>query len=63
AEEGRSRDDFELIITPPYRVSVDTVKGYADLGVDRLIVHLGSQKQERVDARMKEMELMVESLA
>lgn len=63
AEEGRSRDDFELIITPPYRVSVDMVKGYADLGVDRLIVHLGSQKQERVDARMKEMELMVESLA
>ena len=63
AEEGRSRDDFELIITPPYRVSVDMVKGYADLGVDRLIVHLGSQKQERVNARMKEMELMVESLA
>ena len=62
AEEGRSRDDFELIITPPYRVSIDMVKGYADLGVDRLIVHLGSQKAERVDARMKEMELMVESL-
>ena len=62
AEEGRSRDDFELIITPPYRVSIDMVKGYAELGVDRLIVHLGSQKQERVDARMKEMELMVESL-
>jgi len=63
AEEGRSRDDFELIITPPYRVSMDMVKGYAELGVDRLIVHLGSQKPERVDARMKEMELMVESLA
>lgn len=63
AEEGRSRDDFELIITPPYRVSIDMVQGYAELGVDRLIVHLGSQKQERVDARMKEMELMVESLA
>jgi probable F420-dependent oxidoreductase len=61
-EEGRSRDDFELIITPPYRVSIDMVKGYADLGVDRLIVHLGSQKPERVDARMKEMELMVENL-
>jgi len=63
AEEGRSRDDFELIITPPYRVSMDMVKGYAELGVDRLIVHLGSQKPERVDARMKEMELMVENLA
>lgn len=63
SEEGRSRDDFELIITPPYRVSMDMVKGYAELGVDRLIVHLGSQKPERVDARMKEMELMVESLA
>ena len=39
AEAGRSRGaDFQLIITPPYRVSTDMVKAYEDLGVDRLIV-------------------------
>ncbi len=61
--EGRSRDDFELVITPPYNVTADMVKAYEDLGVDRLIVHLGSQKEERVNARLKELELLVEAAA
>ena len=50
AKEGRTRENFQLVITPPYGVSADMVKGYEDLGVDRLIVHLGSQKPERVAA-------------
>ena len=60
-KEGRTRDDFEIVITPPYQITAEMVKAYEDLGVDRLIVHLGSQKAERVDARMKEMELLVEA--
>ena len=57
--EGRTSEDFELIITPPYRVDRDMVSGYRDVGVDRLIVHLGNQQAERVDARMNEVEALV----
>lgn len=63
AGEGRSRKQFELVITPPYQVSADMVKSYAELGVDRLIVHLGSQQAERVAARLVELEALVEAAA
>lgn len=58
---GRSLDDFELVITPPYDISSDQVKAYADLGVDRLIVHLGSQKADRITHRLKLLESFVEA--
>jgi probable F420-dependent oxidoreductase len=57
--EGRADDDFELIITPPYRLDRDMVLGYRDLGVDRLIVHLGNQQPDRVDKRLEEVEELV----
>ena len=41
----------------------DMIKAYEDLGVDRLIIHLGSQKAERVDRRLGEMEKLVRVLA
>ena len=63
ATEGRSRDDFELIITPPLSVSTEMVKAYEDLGVDRLIVHLGSQKPERIESRLRELETLIEATA
>ena len=63
AKEGRTRENFQLVITPPYGVSADMVKGYEDLGVDRLIVHLGSQKPERVAARLAELETLVAAAA
>ena len=53
AEAGRSRDDFELIITPP-SVRSDDVLAYRDLSVDRLVLHLGSQKEESVKRRLDE---------
>jgi hypothetical protein len=37
----------------------DAMQEYADVGVDRLLVNLGSQRPERVDARMKELEALV----
>ena len=49
AEQGRSRDGFELVITPTFNVTADMIRGYEDLGVDRLIIHLGSQKADRID--------------
>ena len=63
AEAGRTRENFELVITPPYQVSADMVKAYEDLGVDRLIIHLGSQKPERIDQRLAEMTTLVEAVA
>jgi probable F420-dependent oxidoreductase len=59
AKENRNRDNFELVITPPYQVTADMVKGYQDIGVDRLIVHLGSQKPDRVKARLAEMQTLI----
>ena len=37
-------------------MAADALKGYAELGVDRLVVNLGSQRPERVDLRLKEIE-------
>ena len=63
AKEGRNRDDFQFVITPPYQVTADMAKGYEDLGVDQLIVHLGSQKAQRVSARLVELESLIEATA
>ena len=51
-DAGRSWSNFELIITPPYQITPDQLKAYEDLGVDRLILHLGSQKPDRIAARL-----------
>lgn len=63
AKEGRNREDFQFVITPPYQVTADMAKGYEDLGVDQLIVHLGSQKAQRVSARLVELESLIEATA
>ena len=60
AEAGRKRGDgFEIVITPPYQVSADDIRAYADLGVDRVVVMLGSQKPEKVEDRFREFEALI----
>jgi hypothetical protein len=60
AQAGRKRDKrFEIIITPPTSMSIDAMQEYAEVGVDRLVVNLGSQRPERVDARLAEIEKLV----
>ena len=59
AAEGRSRAGFEIVITPPYRVSDDMLRGFADLGVDRVVAQLGSQKPDAVTDKLKELERFV----
>ena len=56
AAEGRTRRGFEIVITPPYRVSDDMLRAFADLGVDRVIPQLGSQKVDAVTDKLKELE-------
>jgi probable F420-dependent oxidoreductase len=62
AAAGRSRDDFEIVITPN-AADADTIRGFQDLGVDRLVLHLGSQRPEKLAARLVELEGFVEIAA
>jgi alkanesulfonate monooxygenase SsuD/methylene tetrahydromethanopterin reductase-like flavin-dependent oxidoreductase (luciferase family) len=60
AKAGRKRDaDFQIIVTPPISMPIDSMQAYAELGVDRLLVHIGSQQPERVDQRLAEIEKLV----
>jgi probable F420-dependent oxidoreductase len=60
AKAGRKRGaGFEVIMTPPAAMPLDAMQEYAEIGVDRLVVNLGSQRPERVDARMTEIERLV----
>jgi hypothetical protein len=64
AKAGRKRDaKYEIIITPPMNMAPDHVKEYAALGVHRLIVNLGSQRPEKVDQRLPEIENVVKLAA
>ena len=64
AKAGRKRDStYEIIITPPMNMAPDHVKEYAALGVHRLIVNLGSQRPEKVDQRLPEIETVVKLAA
>ena len=60
AKTGRTRGpEFEIIITPPIGMPVNAMEEYAALGVHRLVVNLGSQRAERVDARLAEIAPLV----
>ena len=56
--KGRSRDDFEIVITPN-TADADTIRAFADLGVQRLVLHLGSQRPQAADKRLAELERLV----
>ena len=60
AAAGKARGpDFQIIITPPATMPIDQMEDYVAAGVDRLIVNLGSQRPERVAARMTELASLV----
>jgi probable F420-dependent oxidoreductase len=61
AKAGRTRDGFEIVITPQ-QATPETLKAYADLGVDRLVVQLGSQKPEAIERRLPELERLVKAV-
>jgi len=60
AKRGRSRDNFEIVVTPVSTTAED-LEAYRDLGVDRLVCQLGSQKSERIDRRLDELAQLVEA--
>ncbi len=63
AASGRSREGFEIVITPPYKVSQDMLRAYADLGVDRVLPMLGSQRPDAVTSRLQELEELARALS
>ena len=64
AKAGKTRGaDFEIIITPPIGMPIDAMQAYAELGVHRLVVNLGSQRPERVGPRLTEIESLVKMAA
>ncbi len=62
AKAGRSRDGFEIAITPQ-QATPETLRAFADLGVDRLVVQLGSQKPDAIERRLPELEALVKAAA
>ena len=62
AKAGRSRDGFEIVVTPQ-QASPDTIRAFSDLGVDRLVVQLGSQRPDALERRLPELEQLVKAVA
>ncbi|MEM7221020.1 MAG: LLM class F420-dependent oxidoreductase [Pseudomonadota bacterium] len=61
--EGRSRDDCEVLVTPPFRCDEAMAAEFAALGVDRLIVQLGSNKPENLEKKLVEFDALVQAFA
>jgi len=62
AAAGRSRQGFEVVVTPN-EANADTVAEFAALGVQRLVLHLGSQRPDAITSRMTELEELVKHAA
>jgi alkanesulfonate monooxygenase SsuD/methylene tetrahydromethanopterin reductase-like flavin-dependent oxidoreductase (luciferase family) len=64
AKAGRKRPaDYQIIVTPPMSMTMDAMKGFADIGVHRVLVNLGGQKPEQVDRRLAEIDGLVKMAA
>ncbi len=62
ARAGRSRDGFEIIITPARESDAD-FEAFAQMGVDRLVLHMGSQAPARLEARLNDLAQVVRKVA
>lgn len=60
---ARSRDNFEIILTPSSVSDDRVIHEFKEMGVDRLVVQAGSNRAEAVDAKLKELEAMVVTAA
>jgi probable F420-dependent oxidoreductase len=56
AAAGRSRDGFEIIITP-MAVDADAVREYQDMGIDRLVPLIdANDPEDKIEERLRELE-------
>ena len=56
---GRGLAGFEIIVAPPGRPSADTIKAYADLGIDRLVLLHGASSAEKLLRGVDELAALV----
>ncbi len=64
AKEGKKRPpDFQIIMTPPPGMPIDAMREYEEVGVHRLVLHLGNQRPERTQARLAEIAPLVRAYA
>jgi probable F420-dependent oxidoreductase len=64
AREGRTRGPgFQIIMTPPANMPLDAMREYAEVGVDRLVINLGSQRPDRVAARLADIAALTRAFA
>jgi len=64
ARAGKARPkDFQIIMTPPANMPIDAMHAYAEAGVDRLVINLGSQRPDRIATRLAEIAPLVRSYA
>lgn len=64
AKERRTRGPgFQIIMTPPANMPIDAMHEYAAVGVDRLVINLGSQRPDRVAARLAEIAPLTRAFA
>ena len=59
AAAGRSRADFEIVVTPNKLDDEASALAFKALGVDRLVVQLGSNRPDNVDQVLQQLEHMV----
>ena len=62
AANGRNRKDFEIIVTPSQE-SPEVFDTFAHMGVDRLVLHMGSQRPEKLEKRLAALEQVVKQVA
>ena len=57
-QRGRSMDDVEVVITPTSDAP-EAIEGFAEIGVTRLILPLGSQRAEKLEARLQQVAQLI----
>ncbi len=62
AAEGRTRDDFEIIVTPGGPVDLDSAREFQALGVDRVVPLLGSDDPDEARRRIDDLAEIANSL-
>ncbi|MEM7099950.1 MAG: TIGR03619 family F420-dependent LLM class oxidoreductase [Pseudomonadota bacterium] len=58
AAAGRDHLPFEIVITPGH-INSEQIAQFEALGIKRLVLHLGSQKAEKVEMRLREVEALI----
>ena len=57
-QAGTQDKPFEIVITPGY-VDDKVIHEFESLGIERLVLHLGSQRPEKIDQRLQQVQTLI----